>query len=57
LKKDDQNPQFVVWLEAYGKRLVEITRTCISTPSAEVSEPAQNLSQQDSPPRIVPKQE
>jgi len=43
--KNDQNPQFEVWLAAYNKRLTEIARTCVSGPAEE------NVSQDQAAPR------
>jgi hypothetical protein len=55
VKKDDQNPQFTVWLAAYGKRLIEVAHTCGSScvPKSE----SQSCEQADSGPPITPKQD
>jgi hypothetical protein len=54
VNKDDQNPQFTVWLAAYGKRLIEVARMC-SVADEPSESPSRN--QLDSGPQVTPKQD
>ena len=57
MPKDDQNPTFAVWLSAYGKRLIEITRTCEPQVDSELKAPRQSPDQNDSLNQLAPKPE
>lgn len=55
MKKDDQNPQFTVWLTAYGKRLIEVARICDS--ATDEPSDSQSQTQVDSGPQTTSKQD